>query len=112
MTKLANHVEETEGFWFLPILEHQLIGNWFQTLSEEQINEKLKILEMYGYREPESKGFSVPFQPSHKGILAQGAFITKSQKYADGILMNVEVLYITALFGATALDILRLLVQD
>ena len=49
-------LEETEGFWFLPILEHQLIGNWFQSLSEEQINEKLKILEMYGYREPDSKG--------------------------------------------------------
>ena len=32
-------------------------------------------------------------------------FITKSQKYADGILINVEALYITALFGATALDI-------
>ena len=23
-------LEETEGFWFLPILEHQLIGNWYQ----------------------------------------------------------------------------------
>ena len=67
-------LEETEGFWFLPILEHQLIGSWYQALSEDQINEKLKILEMYGYREPESKGFSEPFQPSHKGILAQGDF--------------------------------------
>ena len=86
-------------------MEHQLIGTWFQTLSEEQINEKLKILEMYGYREPDSKGVSVPFLTNHKGILSQGSFITNSQKYADGILMNVDVLYITALFGATALDI-------
>ena len=60
---------------------------------------------MYGYREPDSKGVSAPFHSNHKGILAQGTFITNSQKYADGILMNVEVLYITALFGATALDI-------
>jgi hypothetical protein len=98
-------VEETEGFWFLPLLEHQLIGNWYQNLSEEQINEKLKILEMYGYREPDSKSLNRPFPSDQKGILFQGNFITNSQKYADGILMNVEVLYITALFGATALDI-------
>ena len=90
-------LEETEGYWFLPILEHQLIGNWFQSLSEEQINEKLKILEMYGYREPDSKGVNSPFQANHKGILSQGDFITNSQEYADGILMNVEILYVTAL---------------
>ncbi|MED1410216.1 site-specific integrase [Bacillus paramycoides] len=98
-------VEETEGFWFLPILEHQLIGFWSQYLSAEQINEKLKILKVYGYRESDSEKINVPFDSNHKGILAQGKFITSSQKYADGILMNVEVLYITALFGATALDI-------
>ncbi|GAB6432030.1 hypothetical protein bcgnr5383_02250 [Bacillus cereus] len=98
-------VEETEGFWFLPILEHQLIGQRFQSLSEEQINEKLKILESYGYREPNSKSFNVPFPSQHKGILTQGTFITETQKYADGILMNVATLYITALFGATVLDI-------
>ncbi|PHC38343.1 integrase [Bacillus pseudomycoides] len=101
-------VEETEGFWFLPLLEHQLIGrNWYQSLSEEQINEKLKILEMYGHRDPDSEDINTPtpFDSNHKGILAQGTFITNSQVYADGILMNVEVLYITALFGATALDI-------
>ncbi|OUA57566.1 site-specific integrase [Bacillus thuringiensis] len=98
-------IEETEGFWFLPILEHQIIGDWNQHLNEEEINKKLKILEMYGYREPNSEGLSVPFKPSHKGIMAQGTFISKSQKYADGVLMNVEVLYITALFGATILDI-------
>ena len=98
-------VEETEGFWFSPLLEHQLIGTWFQSLSEEQINERLKLLEMYGYRESDSKGLGRPFHSENKGILAQGNFITSSQKYADGILMNVEVLYITALFGATALDI-------
>ncbi|PFR24657.1 integrase [Bacillus cereus] len=98
-------VEETEGFWFLPILEHQLIGYWHQYLSAEQINEKLKILKVYGYRESDSEKVNLPFQSNHKGILAQGTFITSSQKYVDGILMNVEVLYITALFGATALDI-------
>ena len=98
-------LEETDGFWFLPILEHQLIGNWFQSLSEEQINKKLKLLEMYGYRELGSEPLSTPFYANQKGILAQGKFITSSQKYADGILMNVDVLYITTLFGATALDI-------
>ncbi|PGF22576.1 integrase [Bacillus thuringiensis] len=98
-------VEETEGFWFLPILEHQLIGTWRRSFSKEQINERLKVLEMYGYREPDSKGLNKPFQPDNKGILIQGTFITGSQEYAEGILMNVEVLYITALFGATALDI-------
>ncbi|OOR21494.1 site-specific integrase [Bacillus cereus] len=98
-------VEETEGFWFLPILEHQLIGCWYRALSKEQINERLKVLEMYGYREPDSKKINKPFNSEQKGILAQGTFITNSQEYAEGILMNVEVLYITALFGATALDI-------
>ena len=99
-------IEETEGFWFLPLLEHQLIGNFYKSSSGEQLNEKLKILEMYGYRESNSnsKAVNVPFYPT-KGILSQGDFITRSQEYADGILMNVEVLYITALFGATALDI-------
>lgn len=99
-------VEETEGFWFLPLLEHQLVGrHWYRSLSEEQINENLKILEMYGYKDPDSEDIATPFSSNHKGVLTQGTFITKSQKYADGILMNVEVLYITALFGATALDI-------
>ncbi|MGQ7773423.1 site-specific integrase [Bacillus sp. WC2507] len=98
-------VEETEGFWFLPILEHQLIGNWYRSLSKEQINERLKIFEMYGYREHDSKELNKPFQSSHKGILAQGTFITNVQEYAEGILMNVETLYVTALFGATALDL-------
>ena len=65
----------------------------------------MKVLEIYGYREPDSKELNKPFQPDHKGILAQGTFITNSQEYAEGILMNVEILYITALFGATALDI-------
>lgn len=97
--------EETEGFWFIPILEHQLIGSWYRSLNKEQINERLKVLEIYGYREPDSKELNKPFQPDHKGILAQGTFITNSQEYAEGILMNVEILYITALFGATALDI-------
>ncbi|HDR8205224.1 TPA: site-specific integrase [Bacillus cereus] len=103
--KTGEPVEETEGFWFLPIWEYQLIGYWPLSLSAEQINEKLKILKVYGYRESDSEKINVPFQSDHKGILAQGKFITSSQKYADGILMNVEVLYITALFGATALDI-------
>ncbi|PFZ06326.1 integrase [Bacillus pseudomycoides] len=98
-------VEKTEGFWFLPLMEHQLFGmRRNHSLSEEQINEKLKILERYGYRDPDSEDINTPFNSNHKGILAQGTFITNSQEYADGILMNVEVLYITALFGATALD--------
>lgn len=79
--------------------------HWYRSLSEEQINENLKILEMYGYKDSDSEDIVTPFSSNHKGVLTQGTFITKSQKYADGILMNVEVLYITALFGATALDI-------
>jgi hypothetical protein len=97
-------IEETEGFWFLPILEKHLIGNWHQNLTDTEIKEKLKLFEMYGYSEPDSRGIPNPFK-THKGILAQGTFITNSQQYADGVLMNVDTLYITALFGATALDI-------
>ncbi|KNH42119.1 MULTISPECIES: tyrosine-type recombinase/integrase [Bacillus] len=98
-------VEETEGFWFLPILEHQLTGIWHQSLSEEKINRKLKILEMYGYSELGSEVLTTPFYSNHKGILSQGIFVSENQNHADGVLMNIEVLYITALFGATALDI-------
>ena len=102
--KSGEPIEETEGFWFLPILEHHLIGIWHQSLTEEEINGKLKIFEMYGYSEPDSIGLPHPFR-TQKGILAQGTFITNSQQYADGVLLNVETLYITALFGMTALDI-------
>lgn len=53
--KTDEPIEEAESFWFLPILEHQLIGIWYQNLKEEQINEKLKIFEMYGYKEPDGE---------------------------------------------------------
>lgn len=103
--KTGETTEEAEGFWFLPIIEHQIIGTWSQNnLSEEQIKEKLKILEMYGYKEPDSEGYPTPFTVQ-KGILAQGSFITRAQKYANGVLINVETIYITALFGAVALEI-------
>ncbi|MFF2878509.1 site-specific integrase [Gottfriedia sp. NPDC057991] len=99
-------IEESEGFWFAPILEHQLIGVWYEALSiEEQISEKRKVLEKYGYTKQNSEKNSCPFKSNHKGLIAQGRFITKSQKYANGILMNVEILYITTLFGATMLDV-------
>ena len=45
------------------------------------------------------------FSTNTKAFYHKGTFITNSQEYADGVLMNVEILYVTALFGATALDI-------
>ncbi|MFC0273736.1 hypothetical protein ACFFIX_20325 [Metabacillus herbersteinensis] len=98
--------EDVESLWFLEILEIGVLGKWLQnTTEDEQIIAKRKSLYSWGYGDESLNGNPNPFDSQHKGLLTQSTFVSRHKDKAEGILLDVEPIYVAATFGLLALDI-------
>lgn len=98
--------EDVESLWFLELFEKGVIGQWSrQENNEEIIKKKRELLNSLGYGEEGSTRKPVPFYSGHRGIITPSTFISLYQEKAEGVLFEVEQLYVAATFGLLALDI-------
>lgn len=97
--------EEAEGLWFLELFEQRIIGQWYQNISDEEIEQKRELLFSWGYGEKDFTENSSPFYSKHKGILTPSTFVSRNKHMAEGILFDVEPLYAAVTFGLLAVDI-------
>lgn len=97
--------EEAEGLWFIELFENKFIGQWFKNLNDIELKYKRNLLFSWGYGEGNSNSNPEPFFSKHKGILSTSTFVSIHQDKAEGILFDVEPIYVAATFGLLALDI-------
>ncbi|MEI2311260.1 site-specific integrase [Bacillus nitratireducens] len=95
-----------EGLWFAEILQEGVFGKWHQNLTEEEVQQKRKLLFLWGYGEKNLTVNPEPFCARHKGILFTSKFVSLHNSKAEGILFDVEPLYVAITFGLLAVDIL------
>lgn len=99
-----NDDDETEGLWFLELVETDVIGgNIFNNISEDKIQQKLDLLNSWGYGNEGE--LPLPFQSNNKGVLTQSSYITRNKGKAEGILFDLEPVYVAATFGLLGIDI-------
>lgn len=97
--------EEAEGLWFMDLFENGVIGQWYGKATDDEIKQKRELLYTWGYGEQGSTKNPVPFFSGHKGIITPSTFVSFHQDKAEGMLFNVEPLYVAVTFGLLALDI-------
>ncbi|MDD9311561.1 site-specific integrase [Cytobacillus firmus] len=97
--------EGAEGLWFIELFEKDVIGQWSQNATDEEINQKRELLYSWGYGGVNSNSNPVPFFSRHKGILSRSTFLSLHKDKAEGVLFDVEPVYAAATFGLLVLDI-------
>lgn len=97
--------EEAEGLWFIELFENDLIGQSYKNLNDNEIKHKRELLFSWGYGEDNSNRNPEPFCSKHKGILTSSTFVSLHKDKAEGILFDVEPIYVAATFGLLVLDI-------
>lgn len=96
--------DDAEGIWFLELIETDVMGNSiYKNISEVEIQRKLELLNSWGYGN-EGK-LPMPFYGQHKGILGQSTYVNRHKDKAEGILFDVEPIYVAATFGLLGVDI-------
>lgn len=98
--------EEVEGLWFMELFEKGVIGQWSRNANDDELQQKRELLYSWGYGEEGSTKNPVPFLSMHKGIITSNTFVSLHKDKAEGILFDVEPLYVAVTFGLLALDIL------
>ncbi|ASS97561.1 site-specific integrase [Peribacillus simplex] len=97
--------EEAEGLWFIELFENGVVGQWTQNASDDEIKQKRELLNSWGYGEENSNRNTKPFFSTHKGILTPSTFVSIHKDKVDGVLLDVEPLYVAGTFGLLILDI-------
>lgn len=96
---------EGEGLWFNELIGFNVLGNWSKNRPIEEHERIVKFLSLWGY-EQEHQQSPAPFSSGHKGILTPSTFVTIHKDKAQGLLIDVESLYVACTFGLLAIDIL------
>lgn len=96
---------EPEGLWFIKLFEYNVIGEWHNNVTDEEIKLKRKLLYEWGYGKEDLSENPTPFKSDHKGVLTPSTFVSIHKDKAKGILFDVEPLYAAATFGLLTLDI-------
>ena len=87
-------------------LARRRVRKWYQNGTEEEINQKRKLLFSWGYGKENLKGNPEPFYSKHKGILSTSTFVSLHSSKVEGILFDVEPFYVATTLGLLAVDIL------
>lgn len=95
-----------EGLWFVEILQEGVLGQWYSNATEEEIQQKRKLLFSWGYGEENLTENPAPFYSKHKGVLCTSTFVSLNSSKAEGILFDVDPFYAVSTFGLLAIDIL------
>lgn len=99
------------GFWFEDMLKMGVVGLAGQRIQNQELSDKRQAwLRTWGYGMEDTRQRSAPFGSPTPGILGwtllDGVFMTRAQQKAKGVLIPVESLYTSALFGLLAVDLL------
>lgn len=70
-----------------------------------KIKQKRELLFSWGYGEDSLQKNTAPFYPQHQGIITPSFFVSCHKDKVDGILLDVEQLYVGVTFGLLSLDI-------
>lgn len=91
--KSLEGVNEAEGFWFNDLIKQNVLGQWKINNPIEEHDRILKFLSCWGYQN-ENQQNPIPFSSMHKGILTPSKFVTKHKDKVEGLLIDVEPLYV------------------
>lgn len=97
--------DEAEGLWFIELFKIGLIGQWYQNANDDEIKQKRELLHSWGYGEESLQKNTAPFSPQHQGVITPSFFVSRHKDKAEGILLDVEQLYVGVTFGLLSLDI-------
>jgi len=106
-----------EEWWFTDLLKRNLLSQGPRHGTPEEIATRQAWLRAWGYGEEGDETPTAPFMSHTAGILcwtdgtnpgssSDGLFLSGAQEKARGVLIPVESLYVSALFGLLALDVL------
>lgn len=106
-----------EEWWFTDLLKRNLLSQGPRHGTPEEIATRQAWLRAWGYGEEGDETPTAPFMSHTAGILcwtdgtnpgssSDGLFLSGAQEKAQGVLIPVESLYVSALFGLLALDVL------
>jgi hypothetical protein len=106
-----------EQWWFTDLLKRNLLSQGPRHGTAEEIAARQAWLREWGYGEEGDETPTTPFMSHTAGILcwtdgtnpgssSDGLFLSGAQEKARGVLIPVESLYVSALFGLLALDVL------
>ena len=106
-----------EQWWFTDLLKRNLLSQGPRHGSKEEIASRQAWLRAWGYGEEGDETSTAPFSSQTAGILcwtdgthpgssSDGLFLSGAQEKAQGVLIPVESLYVSTLFGLLALDVL------
>jgi hypothetical protein len=106
-----------EEWWFTGLLKRNLLSQGPRHGTPEEIASRQAWLRTWGYGEEGDSTPTTPFMSHTAGILcwtdgtnpgssSDGLFLSGAQEKAQGVLIHVESLYVSALFGLLALDVL------
>ncbi|PEO35926.1 MULTISPECIES: site-specific integrase [Bacillus cereus group] len=98
--------DEVEGIWFTDLIENNVLGNFFQKATKEEIKQKQDFLKFWGYMDMSSESKSPPFASGHKDIISFSVFLSRHKNNVKGIFFDVEPFYVGCTFGLLAIDIL------
>jgi hypothetical protein len=98
--------EHAEGLWFKEIIQADALGQCSKNANDEEKEQKRNVLASWGYGRGGKSADPVPFCSQHKGILSQSTFVSLNKDKAEGILFDVEPIYVACIFGLLAVDIL------
>ncbi|MCC2453138.1 site-specific integrase, partial [Bacillus cereus] len=98
--------DETEGLWFTELIEKGLLGQCYQSTTEEEMKQKQDYFKLWGYIDLNSESKSPPFFSGHKDVLSSSTFLGRHKNNVKGIFFDVEPLYVGCTFGLLAIDIL------
>ena len=106
-----------EEWWFTDLLKRNLLSQGPRHGTPEELATRQAWLRAWGYGEEGDETPTAPFMSHTAGILcwtdgtnpgssSDGLFLSGAQEKARGVLIPVESLYVSALFGLLALDVL------
>jgi hypothetical protein len=99
---------EPDSFWFLELLERDLLGSRPLQGRREERAAKQAWLRSWGYGDDTQSRHSSPFATGLRGILAwpaEDALFSRLAARHGVTLIPVEALYVGAVFGVLAVDI-------
>jgi len=99
---------EPDTFWFLELLERDLLGSRPLQGKPEERAAKQAWLRSWGYGDDTQSRHSSPFATGLRGILAwpaEDALFARLAARHGVTLIPVEALYVGAMFGVLAVDI-------
>ncbi|WP_158318629.1 site-specific integrase [Halalkalibacter akibai] len=95
---------EPEGLWFLELAKLGVLKQLQKNTSQKRLDRAMSFFKDWGYIEEDAKGSVHPFFSQHAGVLTQNSYISINQDIVQGVLIDVEPIYVAVHFGLLTLE--------